>query len=132
VYLVREGKRIRPSCRSTVAVCGRPYTVSWRSRRRQHHHRADVLARETPDLGDFIEPRLGPVSRQAGIRQARYAAPGSHQGGVDPPRPGRLPGRRRRGATLTSRGVNNLLRYWLGDQGFGPYLRRLQADGGKT
>jgi Na+-transporting NADH:ubiquinone oxidoreductase subunit C len=36
------------------------------------------------------------------------------------------------GATLTSRGVNNLLRYWLGDQGFGPFLKRLQAHGDKA
>ena len=30
------------------------------------------------------------------------------------------------GATLTSRGVTNLLRYWLGTDGFGPYLENLQ------
>lgn len=30
------------------------------------------------------------------------------------------------GATLTGDGVTNLLRYWLGDQGFGPYLRRIR------
>ena len=29
------------------------------------------------------------------------------------------------GATLTARGVENLARYWLGEQGFGPYLSRL-------
>jgi len=34
------------------------------------------------------------------------------------------------GATLTSKGVNNLLHYWLGAQGFGPLLARLQAGGG--
>lgn len=28
------------------------------------------------------------------------------------------------GATLTSNGVTNMLRYWLGEDGFGPYLRR--------
>jgi len=28
------------------------------------------------------------------------------------------------GATWTSRGVTNLLRFWLGEDGFGPYLRR--------
>lgn len=37
------------------------------------------------------------------------------------------------GATLTARGVENLARYWLGEQGFGPYLARLahrqQGDG---
>jgi len=34
------------------------------------------------------------------------------------------------GATWTSRGVTNLLRFWLGDDGFGPYLRRLREGGG--
>ncbi|NIR29766.1 MAG: Na(+)-translocating NADH-quinone reductase subunit C [Gammaproteobacteria bacterium] len=34
------------------------------------------------------------------------------------------------GATLTSRGVMNLLRYWFSDQGFGPYLERLRSEGG--
>ncbi len=32
------------------------------------------------------------------------------------------------GATLTSNGVNNLLRYWLGPQGFGPLLTRLRQE----
>jgi Na+-transporting NADH:ubiquinone oxidoreductase subunit C len=31
------------------------------------------------------------------------------------------------GATRTCRGVTNLLRFWLGDDGFGPYLERLQT-----
>ncbi len=30
------------------------------------------------------------------------------------------------GATMTSRGVTNLLRFWLGEQGFGPYFDRLR------
>lgn len=33
------------------------------------------------------------------------------------------------GATITSRGVTNMLHFWLGEEGFGPYLRR-QRDGG--
>lgn len=33
------------------------------------------------------------------------------------------------GATLTSNGVNHLLKYWLGPQGFGPYLAQLRAGG---
>jgi Na+-transporting NADH:ubiquinone oxidoreductase subunit C len=33
------------------------------------------------------------------------------------------------GATATSRGVTNLLRYWLGEDGFGPYLERMRAEG---
>lgn len=29
------------------------------------------------------------------------------------------------GATLTTNGVNNLIRYWVGEEGFGPYLDRM-------
>lgn len=32
------------------------------------------------------------------------------------------------GATITSRGVTYLVQFWLGPQGFGPYLDRLDAD----
>lgn len=34
------------------------------------------------------------------------------------------------GATLTSKGVDNLLQFWLGEQGFGPYLAKLRSKGG--
>lgn len=34
------------------------------------------------------------------------------------------------GATLTARGVENLVRYWLGEQGYGPFLARLGAAQG--
>lgn len=33
------------------------------------------------------------------------------------------------GATLTGRGVTNLVRYWTGPHGFGPYLEKLSATG---
>lgn len=33
------------------------------------------------------------------------------------------------GATLTSRGVDRLLQFWLGEQGFGPYLAKLRQQG---
>ncbi|GAB4126967.1 MAG: Na(+)-translocating NADH-quinone reductase subunit C [Thermogutta sp.] len=32
------------------------------------------------------------------------------------------------GATLTGRGVTNLLRFWLGEQGYGPLLERLRRE----
>jgi Na+-transporting NADH:ubiquinone oxidoreductase subunit C len=32
------------------------------------------------------------------------------------------------GATITSRGVSSLVRFWLGDQGFGPYLEQLRSQ----
>ena len=33
------------------------------------------------------------------------------------------------GATITSRGVSHLVRFWLSDNGFGPYLRNLREHG---
>jgi Na+-transporting NADH:ubiquinone oxidoreductase subunit C len=33
------------------------------------------------------------------------------------------------GATMTSTGVTNLVRYWFGSDGFGPYLEQLAAEG---
>jgi Na+-transporting NADH:ubiquinone oxidoreductase subunit C len=32
------------------------------------------------------------------------------------------------GATLTSKGVDQLLKFWLGSEGYGPYLKRLQEQ----
>ena len=32
------------------------------------------------------------------------------------------------GSTLTTRGVDCLVRFWLGDQGYGPYVRRLRNE----
>ncbi len=32
------------------------------------------------------------------------------------------------GATITARGVSNMLTYWLGDSGFGPYIQQLKAQ----
>ncbi len=32
------------------------------------------------------------------------------------------------GATLTARGVDNLIQYWLGENGYGPYLKRIREE----
>lgn len=32
------------------------------------------------------------------------------------------------GSTLTTRGVNNLVNFWLGDDGFGPYLKKIRKE----
>lgn len=32
------------------------------------------------------------------------------------------------GATLTSNGVTNLVRFWVGENGFGPYLKKIQSQ----
>jgi len=53
------------------------------------------------------------------------------KGTVDPAKPGaqhQVDGLA--GATLTSNGVNNLIRYWLGSEGFAPYLAKLRAQRG--
>ena len=36
------------------------------------------------------------------------------------------------GATLTSRGVSNMIQFWLGEQGYKPYLDLLREQNGKT
>ena len=36
------------------------------------------------------------------------------------------------GATLTSKGVSNLIQFWVGDNGFGPYLNKLSGDRRKS
>jgi Na+-transporting NADH:ubiquinone oxidoreductase subunit C len=33
------------------------------------------------------------------------------------------------GATITTRGVSNMLQYWLGEDGFGPFLKIIRAGG---
>jgi len=35
------------------------------------------------------------------------------------------------GATLTSNGVTNLIRYWMGNEGFAPYLNKVRTTKGK-
>ncbi len=53
------------------------------------------------------------------------------KGSVDPSKPGaqhQVDGLA--GATLTSNGVSNLVRYWLGSEGFAPYLAKLRAQRG--
>ena len=33
------------------------------------------------------------------------------------------------GATLTARGVGNLLKYWMGDNGYKPFINKLKTAG---
>lgn len=62
---------------------------------------------------DDLSPAIGVVKGPAGsVDEAPYAVDGLS------------------GATITSRGVTNLLRFWLGPDGFGPYLARLRSGAG--
>jgi Na+-transporting NADH:ubiquinone oxidoreductase subunit C len=87
---------------------------------------------ETPGLGDFIESPawLAQFPGKLAFDEHGKLRLGVIKGGVDPASPeARYQVDAVAGATLTSNGVNNLLRYWLGKQGFGPFLERLQAGG---
>ncbi|MGY6215036.1 Na(+)-translocating NADH-quinone reductase subunit C [Methylolobus aquaticus] len=53
------------------------------------------------------------------------------KGNVDPSKPGaEYQVDALAGATLTSRGVSNLIRYWMGKDGFGPYLAKIRSARG--
>lgn len=52
------------------------------------------------------------------------------KGGVDPSSPAAIHQvDALAGATLTSKGVDHLVQFWLGEQGFGPYLAKLRTQG---
>jgi Na+-transporting NADH:ubiquinone oxidoreductase subunit C len=88
---------------------------------------------ETPGLGDFISKpawrerwrnkRLFDESGNLKIEVVKGRVPADdpladyHVDGVS-------------GATLTGNGVTKLLQYWLGDHGYGPYLRTLHRGDG--
>ena len=60
---------------------------------------------------DDLTPAIGVVKGPAGsVTEAPYGVDGLS------------------GATITSRGVTNLLRFWLGPDGLGPYLTRLRGE----
>jgi len=71
----------------------------------------EIIAKEHTEVG---EPVLGLV-----------------KGSVDPSRPGaEHQVDALAGATLTSNGVTNLVRYWMSSEGFAPYLAKLRAQRG--
>lgn len=88
--------------------------------------------KETPGLGGEVDNpnwkalwpgrRVFGTSGQPVIEVARAAAGPLAE---DPHRVDGLSG-----ATMTSRGVTNLLRFWLDDNGFGPLLARLGTEAG--
>jgi Na+-transporting NADH:ubiquinone oxidoreductase subunit C len=135
VYLVRDGKRIKTiilpvygyglwsTMYGLIALAGDGRTVTGLS---FYEHG------ETPGLGDFIESPKWQAQfpgKLAFDEQGKLRL-GVIKGGVNPASPdAKYEVDAVAGATLTSNGVNNLLRYWLGEQGFGPFLERLRAGG---
>jgi Na+-transporting NADH:ubiquinone oxidoreductase subunit C len=87
---------------------------------------------ETPGLGGEIDnPRW--LARWTGKQLADPQGQlriGVVKGGVAPDSPeARYRVDAIAGATITSRGVSNLMRYWLGAQGFGPFLAKIRSQG---
>ncbi len=84
---------------------------------------------ETPGLGGEVD---NPSWRQKWDGKVAFDESGKPiieviKGAVDQTRAGaehRVDGLA--GATLTTRGVDNLLKFWLGENGFGPFLQRMR------
>ncbi|MBD3656447.1 MULTISPECIES: Na(+)-translocating NADH-quinone reductase subunit C [Marinobacter] len=84
---------------------------------------------ETPGLGGEVD---NPRWKQQWVGKEVYGEQGEPQirlikGGVD----ANAEGREHKvdalsGATLTSRGVENLVNYWMGDRGYAPFLNKLR------
>jgi Na+-transporting NADH:ubiquinone oxidoreductase subunit C len=137
VYLVRDGERIKTvilpvygyglwsTMYGLIALDGNGRTVTGLT---FYEHG------ETPGLGDFIENPAWQAQFPGKLAFDEHGKLrlGVIKGGVNPASPdAKYQVDAVAGATLTSNGVNNLLHYWLGGQGFGPFLARLQADGEK-
>ena len=135
VYLVRDGEHIKTvilpvygyglwsTMYGLIALAGDGRTVTGLT---FYEHG------ETPGLGDFIEnPKwLAQFPGKLAFDEQGKLRLGVIKGGV---KPGSADAQYEvdavAGATLTSNGVNNLLHYWLGKEGFGPFLERLRAGG---
>ena len=87
---------------------------------------------ETPGLGALIDsPGWKRQWRGKQIRDDGVITLGVAPGRVDPSSAlRRYQVDALTGATWTGMGVTNLLHYWLGPHGFGPYLRKLREGGG--
>jgi len=64
--------------------------------------------------GDFSEPKITVLK---GMARNTEEAKAHHIDGLS-------------GATITARGVSGLVQFWLGEQGFGPYLAKVRGDDG--
>ena len=85
---------------------------------------------ETPGLGGEVD---NPAWKAKWVGKQSYDAENQQaltviKGSVDSSRPGaehQIDGLS--GATLTSKGVDNLIKFWMGEQGFAPFLANLRA-----
>ena len=91
--------------------------------------RPKVIDRSTGELAPAIAPE--DFDQQAAMSDPERSVPAPvirvKKGSAGPPakEPHQVDGLS--GATLTSRGVTALVQFWLGENGYGPYLSRYQA-----
>ncbi|HFD12321.1 MAG TPA: Na(+)-translocating NADH-quinone reductase subunit C [Crenotrichaceae bacterium] len=90
---------------------------------------------ETPGLGgEVVNPKWRAIWKGKKIfNKQGEPVLGLIKGNVDPSKPGseyQVDGLA--GATLTSQGVSNLIKYWLGESGFGPFLEKFKQSKPKT
>ncbi|NNC99758.1 MAG: Na(+)-translocating NADH-quinone reductase subunit C [Gammaproteobacteria bacterium] len=91
--------------------------------------------KETPGLGGEIENKKWQASWQGKqvVNQQGQAVLGLIKGNVSPESPDakyQIDGLA--GATLTSVGVTNMIQFWAGENGFGPYLERIRGAASAT
>jgi Na+-transporting NADH:ubiquinone oxidoreductase subunit C len=84
---------------------------------------------ETPGLGGEVD---NPKWKSSWVGKEAYDQQGNPaidvvKGQADPDAAHEVDGLS--GATLTSNGVENLVRFWLGEEGYGPVLDKLRAGG---
>ena len=87
---------------------------------------------ETPGLGGEVD---NPRWKKIWVGKQAYDVEGHVRievikGNVDRTRPGaiyQVDGLS--GSTLTTRGVDRMVKFWLGDDGYGPYIRYLRGEG---
>lgn len=86
---------------------------------------------ETPGLGGEVDnPKWKGLWPGKKIYGDDFAQPAIQlvKGGADPAKPGYAHKvDALAGASLTSRGVDNLVKFWMGEQGFAAYLKKLRA-----
>ncbi len=86
---------------------------------------------ETPGLGgEVVNPKWRAIWKGKKVYNDQgEPVLGLIKGNVDPSKPGseyQVDGLA--GATLTSQGVSNLIKYWLGQNGFGPFLEKFEKS----
>lgn len=118
VVLPVSGKGYQSTLRATLALEADLTTIAALTITEQAETPGLGARVETPEWQDlWAGKKLADDGGQIVITVVRGQASGPHEvDGIS-------------GATITSNGVANMLRYWLGDHGYGPFLDRLREEG---